>query len=67
MKMLALALLVGAEAFVTNPARSLRNFGMRTATRNVAAPQMLFGLTRVRARPNLTLCLFVRRAETRPG
>ena len=48
MKMLALALLVGAQAFVTNPARSLRNVGMRTATRNVAAPQMLFGLTRVR-------------------
>merc|ERR1719238_2274104 len=49
MKMLALALLVGAQAFVTNPARSLRNVGMRTATRNVAAPQMLFGLTRVAA------------------
>ena len=39
-KMLALALLVGAQAFVNNPARSLRNFGLRTATRSPAAPQL---------------------------
>ena len=49
-KMLALALLVGAQAFVNNPARSLRNFGLRTATRSPAAPQMLFGLS-LKVRP----------------
>ena len=49
-KMLALALLVGAQAFVNNPARSLRNFGLHTATRSPAAPQMLFGLS-LKVRP----------------